>query len=235
MYFEEKIIMKKKLVIFGGSSGLALELSLKLSNSFKVINISSSPTNLNHEGIKEIKLKKYSEEELSKFIFGLSKKDEHIFLFMNGITDSKAFYKMDSKEISHIIKVNFELPVMITNIIIKKFMLHKTKYVYFSSSRALLGDRGISLYSSTKSSLKYFARSLSLEYGKFNQFFYTISLGVFEKGLVSKVKKSDLDKIIKRSATNTVVNIDELVRAINYLSENNSPTGSVLNIDNGYF
>ena len=142
---------------------------------------------------------------------------------------------MDSQEISNIIKVNYELPVMMTNLIIKNFILKKTKYIYFSSSRALLGDRGIALYSSSKSALKYFARSLSLEYGKFGQFFYTISLGVFEKGLVNKVKNSDLERIIKRSATNTFVNLDELVRAVNYISENDSPTGSVLNIDNGYF
>jgi len=154
---------------------------------------------------------------------------------MNGITDSKAFYKIDSKEISQIIKVNFELPVLITNLIVKNFILKKTKYVYFSSSRALLGDRGISLYSSTKSALKYFAKSLSLEYGKFNHFFYTISLGVFEKGLVKKVKKPELEKIIKRSALNKYVEVDELVRAVNFISENDSATGSVLNIDNGYF
>jgi len=227
--------MKKKIVIFGGSSGLAIDLSIRLSKDFYVINISSKSTNLNHKNIKEIKIDKYSEEEISKIIFSLSKQAEHIFLFMNGITDSKAFYKMGNEEISHIIKVNYELPVIITNIIIKNFILQKTKYIYFSSSRALLGDRGISLYSSSKSALKYFARSLSLEYGKFNHFFYTFSLGVFEKGLVDKVKKSNLDKIIKRSATNSFVDIDELERAVSYISENNSATGSVLNIDNGYF
>ena len=227
--------MKKKIVLFGGSSGLALDLCQKLSNSFNIINVSSSSTNLNHKNIKEVKLNKYSEKELLKFLLSLSKKDEHIFLFMNGITDSKAFYKIDSEEISRIIKVNFELPVLITNLIVKNFILKKTKYVYFSSSRALLGDRGISLYSSTKSALKYFAKSLSLEYGQFNHFFYTISLGVFEKGLVKKVKKSELEKIIKRSALNSYVNIDELARAVNYISENDSATGSVLNIDNGYF
>jgi len=227
--------MKKKIVLFGGSSGLALDLCQKLSDSFNIINVSSSSTNLNHKNIKEVKLIKYSEKELLKFLLSLSKKDEHIFLFMNGITDSKAFYKIDSEEISRIIKVNFELPVLITNLIVKNFILKKTKYVYFSSSRALLGDRGISLYSSTKSALKYFAKSLSLEYGQFNHFFYTISLGVFEKGLVKKVKKSELEKIIKRSALNSYVNIDELARAVNYISENDSATGSVLNIDNGYF
>ncbi len=227
--------MKKTIVLFGGSSGLALDLCLKLSDGFNIINVSSSSTNLNHKNIEEVKLTNYNEKELLKFLLSLSKKDEYIFLFMNGITDSKAFYKIDSKEISQIIKVNFELPVLITNLIVKNFILKKTKYVYFSSSRALLGDRGISLYSSTKSALKYFAKSLSLEYGKFNHFFYTISLGVFEKGLVKKVKKPELEKIIKRSALNKYVEVDELVRAVNFISENDSATGSVLNIDNGYF
>ncbi len=227
--------MKKRLVIFGGSSEIGLDLSIKLSNDFNVVNISSKKINLNNKNIKETQLQQYSKEEISKLISTFDKKEEHIFLFMNGVSDPKAFYKMSGEEISHIIKVNFELPAMITNLIMKDFILHKTKYVYFSSSRALLGDRGISLYSSSKSALKYFARSLSLEYGKFNQYFYTISLGVFEKGLVNKVKVKDLDKIIKRSATNSFVDIDQLVMAINYISKNDSATGSVLNIDNGYF
>jgi 3-oxoacyl-[acyl-carrier protein] reductase len=228
-------MIMKKIVIFGGSSGLALDLSLILSNSYKVVNVSSKKNNLNNEKIQEVQLKEYNQKELNKFILSLDKKEEHIFLFMNGITDSRAFYKMENEEIAKIIRVNFELPVLITNLIIKEFLLKKTKYIYFSSSRALLGDRGISLYSSTKSALKYFARSLSLEYGKFNHFFYTISLGIFEKGLVNKVKKTDLDSIINRSAASTFVDIEELVNAIEYLSKNESLTGSVLNIDNGYF
>lgn len=226
---------QKKIVIFGGSSGIALDLSEKLSNDFKIVNVSSKATNLRNENIREVKLNQYTQAEISDLIRSLSKKEEHVFLFMNGITDSKAFYKIDAEEISQVIRVNFELPVMITNLIIKYFMLQKTKYIYFSSSRALLGDRGISLYSSSKSALKYFSRSMSLEYGKFGHFFHTISLGVFEKGLVNKVKKPDLEKIIKRSAANSFVDIDELVAAVNYISENDSSTGSVLNIDNGYF
>ena len=227
--------MNKTLVIFGGSSGLAKDLTLKLCDEFSVINVSSKRANLNAENVKEIKLNNYDYEEVNKFIQSLNKQDEHIFLFMNGITDSKAFYKMNTEEISLVIKVNYELPAMISNLIIKRFILKRTKYIYFSSSRALLGDRGIALYSSSKSALKYFAKSLSLEYGKFNHFFYTISLGVFEKGLVNKVNKLSLDKILKRSATNNFVDIVELERAVKFISENDSPTGSVINIDNGYF
>ena len=75
---------------------------------------------------------------------------------------------------------------------------------------------------------------MSLEYGKFNQFFYTISLGVFKKGLAEKVKTTDLDRIIKRAAINDCVSIDELKKLIIYISESDSASGSLLNIDNGY-
>ena len=227
--------MKKQLVIFGGSSGLAKDLCISLCREFNITCLSSKKLDTSNRKVKYIHIESYSDENISKFIDNLDKKKEYLFLFMNGITDPSAFYKLSNDQISNLIKVNLELPVNITNIIIKKFIPYKTKYIYFSSSRALLGDKGISLYSATKSSLKYFAKSLSLEYGKFNQFFYTISLGVFEKGLAEKVKKSDLDRIFKRAAISTPVSIEELKKSIIYISDNDSATGSVLNVDNGYF
>ena len=227
--------MKKQLVIFGGSSGLAKDLSQVLYNDFNIICLSSKKLDSANKKIKYVHIVDYSENIISNFIDSLDTKKEHIFLFMNGITDSSAFYKLSNKDITNIIKVNLELPVIITNMLIKKFMLKRTKYIYFSSSRALLGDRGISLYSATKSSLKYFSRSMSLEYGKFNHFFYTISLGVFEKGLAETVKKADLERIFKRSAINDSVHINELKKSILYISDNDAASGSVLNVDNGYF
>lgn len=227
--------MKKQLVIFGGSSGLAKDLCQVLYNDFNIICLSSKKLDSSNKKIKYIHIDDYAEENISNFINSLDIKKEHIFLFMNGITDSSAFYKLSTNDIKNIIKVNLELPVIITNILIKKFMLKRTKYIYFSSSRALLGDRGISLYSATKSSLKYFSRSMSLEYGKFNHFFYTISLGVFEKGLAEIVKKDDLERIFKRSAINDSVHINELKKSILYISDNDAASGSVLNVDNGYF
>lgn len=227
--------MKKEIVIFGGSSKIAQDLCKKLCDEFSVTTISSQKISSNHRKIKNIQIKEYNEEGVINFVQTLNKKSEHIFLFMNGISDSKAFYKMNKEEISQIIKINYELPVLITNIIIKHLILAKTKYIYFSSSRALLSDRGISLYSSSKSAIKFFARSLSLEYGKFNHFFYTISLGLFQKGLVKKVNKTELEKMMKRSAIRDYVEIDELASAVKFISSNDASTGSVLNIDNGFF
>ena len=234
MHTSKKIIMKKQLVIFGGSSGLAKDLCLCICNDFNIICLSTKQLDSSNKKIKYVHIDDYSLVNISNFINSLDIKKEHLFLFMNGITDSSAFYKLSNLEIANIIKVNLELPVLITNILVKKFILKRAKYVYFSSSRAFLGDRGISLYSATKSSLKYFSRSLSLEYGKFNQFFYTISLGVFKKGLAEKVKTTDLDRIIKRAAINDCVSIDELKKLIIYISESDSASGSLLNIDNGY-
>ena len=227
--------MNKQLVIFGGSSGLAKDLCTSMCREFNIICLSSKKIDTPNTKVKHIHIKDYSDENITKFIDNLDKKKEHLFLFMNGITDPSAFYKLSKDQISNIIKVNLELPANITNIIIKKFIPNKTKFIYFSSSRAFLGDKGISLYSATKSSLKYFAKSLSLEYGKFNQYFYTISLGVFEKGLAEKVKKSDLDRIFKRAAISNPVSIEELKKSIIYISDSDSATGSVIHVDNGYF
>ena len=45
----------------------------------------------------------------------------------------------------------------------------------------------------------------------------------------------NLDRIFKRSAIHDPVSIDELKKTIIYISENDSASGSVLNVDNGYF
>ena len=58
--------MNKSIVIFGGSYGLAKDLTLKLCNEFSVINVSSKSTNLYQKNVKEVKLKNYDYEEVSK-------------------------------------------------------------------------------------------------------------------------------------------------------------------------
>lgn len=227
--------MNNKFVIIGGSSELAIGLSEKLADYSEVLNISRKLIKSEHKNIKFLKVKDYSATEFQKIMKLLDKKQEHTFLFMNGITDSKAFYKMNEKEIKNILNVNLEIPILATNLIIKEFMFKKTHYIYFTSSRALLGDRGISLYSSSKSALIYFVKSLSLEYSKFKQFFFAISLGVFDGGLVKEVKDKKLKDILNRSAINSYVNIDELAQSILYASKTTSGSGSVIKVDNGYF
>jgi len=228
-------MMNNKFVIFGGSSELALQISTKLAEHAEVLSISRKSLESSSKNINFIKVNSYSKEDLFKTLGSLDKKQEHTFLFMNGIADSQAFYKMEEKEIKNILEVNLEIPILISNFLIKEFVLKKNSYIYFTSSRALLGDRGIAVYSTTKSALTFFVKSLSLEYSKYKQFFYAISLGLFEKGLIQKVKDEKLREIMNRSAIDSYVDIDELVKAVLYASESKASSGSVIKVDNGYF
>lgn len=221
------------VVIVGASSELAHQVSLKLSDNFKVINLSREITNIVNS--INVLIPDYSSLEINKFLETLSKSEFHTFIFFNGISDTEIFINISDEEISTILKTNLLIPILFTKLALKKFFLKKTKYIYLTSTRALNGDSGIALYSTTKSALKYFARSLALEYGKFKQYFHVVSLGIFNYGLVKKVNANTLEKIKNNSGIKEYVDVKQLAKTIEFIIQVDASTGSVLHADNGYF
>jgi 3-oxoacyl-[acyl-carrier protein] reductase len=225
--------MTKKIILVGASSDLAREVSIGLSEKFDVINLSRKPIADNR--CTNVCIQDYSTIEINKFLSTLDKVDAHTFIFFNGMSDSEIFVNISEDEIHSIVNTNLIAPILFTKACLKKFIPKKNNYIYLTSTRALNGDRGIALYSTTKSALKFLTRSLALEYGKFNQIFHTISLGIFDCGLIKMVNKNTLDRVTKNSALNGYVDTQELCRAIAYIVHSEASTGSVLHIDNGYF
>jgi 3-oxoacyl-[acyl-carrier protein] reductase len=177
----------------------------------------------------------YSSESITDFVAKLSKSDSHIFIFFNGIADSKIFINMAESEVHSIINTNLIVPIIFTKACLARLLPKKNKYIYLTSSRALAGDRGITLYATTKSALKYFARSLALEYSNFKQFFYVISLGLFDAGLNKSVPTDRANSITQTSAIKGYVDVNDLTNAIEFAIQSDSSTGSVIYCDNGYF
>lgn len=222
-----------KVVIIGASSELAHQVSIKLSHNYDVINLSRKQTQIDNS--INIQILEYSPIEINKFLDTLSKSEFHTFIFFNGVADSEIFVNISDQEINSILETNLITPILFTKLILKKFISRRTKYIYLTSTRALNGDRGIALYSTSKSALKYFARSLALEYGKLKQYFHVISLGIFNYGLVKKVNTNILEGIKKNSAINEYVDIEQLVKTIDLIIQTDASTGSVLHADNGFF
>jgi 3-oxoacyl-[acyl-carrier protein] reductase len=221
------------VIIVGASSELAHQVSLKLSDNFQVINLSRKLTKIDNS--INVLIPDYSPSEINKFLETLSSSNSHSFIFFNGISDSEIFINISDEEISSILETNLLAPILFTKLALKKFILKKTKYIYLTSTRALNGDRGIALYSTTKSALKYFARSLALEYGNFKQYFHVVSLGIFDYGLVKKVNANTLGEIKKNSAIKEYVDVNQLVKTIEFIIKTDASTGSVIHADNGYF
>ena len=220
------------VILVGASSELAHQVSLGLSDNFQVINLSRKLTKVDNS--INILIQDYSPREINKFLETLSIFEFHTFVFFNGVSDSEIFINISDEEISEILGANLLAPILFTKLALRKFMFKKTKYVYLTSTRALKGDRGIALYSTTKSALKYFARSLALEYGSFRQYFHVVSLGIFNYGLVRKVNKSTLDEIKGKSAIKEYVDVIQLAKTIEFIIQTDASIGSVLYADNGY-
>ena len=165
----------------------------------------------------------------------VKKRDKPIFLFFNTISDESIFIKQDIKSIKKILFVNQLLPIILTNLILKKFFIQKPIFIYMGSTRGKKGDLGISLYSTTKNAISSFVRSMAQEYGKFEIFFRVILLGLFEGGLEKKLNDDTRNKILKRTYNEKYVKINQLIKTIEFAIKDTSGNGSELNCDNGYY
>lgn len=227
--------MKKKYFIFGGSSKIAQNFLVKTSKKYEKVCFSSKKLKQIIPNVKYI-CTDYSRSKIEKILKRIVKKeDKNIFLFFNGISEQKAFYKLNEKEIKKIINVNLTLPILITNIIVKNFFSRNINCIYFSSSRALKLDNGISMYASTKKGIQSFVKSMALEYGNLGLNFRVISLGLFDGGLEKTISEKTRKNIFRRSSIKKNIQTNQLYKVIEFIIEDKTGNGSTIQCDNGYF
>ena len=226
--------MVHKIIFIGASSELAQSLLPLIGGNEHLICVSTKPLSCSLAS-QNITLKDYSAASIADFVSSLDRRSLHVFVFFNGISDSCLFINSDETELEEIFSANFFIPAAFVRIALKRLIPSKNKYIFLSSVRALRGDRGVVMYSASKSALKYFAKCLSLEYGSFNQFFYVLSLGLFEPGLAKKVNPKRLEYLLANSARKGFVAPAALLSGIRFAIDNDAATGSVISVDNGYF
>ncbi len=227
--------MKKKYFIFGSGSAIAKSLITHIRTNNELVCFSSKKKTKYHYGTKFFNTN-YNILNIEKILKKeVNKNYENIFLFFNGISEHDAFYKLKEKNIQKIIKVNFVIPILITNLIVKNFYTSKSNLIYLSSSRALNVDKGISIYSSTKNGICSFVKTMALEYGELSLNFRVISLGLFYGGLEKKISDKIRENIFRRSSIKKNVKISELNRTIQFIIKDKAGNGSTVKCDNGYF
>ena len=224
--------MKKKIIIFGASSYISNNLIERIKSRYEIIAISSKKIDI--KKIRSLRTN-YNLKSIINFLnLNIKRKDKPIFLFFNTIADENIFIKQDIKSIKKILFVNQSLPIILTNLILKKFFTQKPIFIYMSSTRGQKGDYGITLYSTTKNAISSFARNMAQEYGKFEIFFRIILLGLFKGGLEKKLNQDTKNKILKKTYNQKYIKINQLIKTIEFAINDTSGNGSDLKCDNGY-
>lgn len=221
--------MKKHIIIFGGSSFLAKELYKNYKK--KKIKLSS----FSKKKIPTIFKTNYGANSIQKILSKRIKNNEKpIFIFFNSIADRLIFKNYNEKDIRKIIEVNVLQPIIITNKLINEYFFQKPKFIFISSSRALKGDKGIVLYSTSKNAIRSFSKNLAMEYGNYNITSKVVNLGLFDGGLKNKLSKNSNNQILDRTFNKKYVNVSQFIKTIEFTIEDDSGNGSEIFCDNGY-
>ena len=205
--------MGNKIIIIGANSRIAQRLISHIKGKNTIISFSRKKINIK-------KIKQYVGNYNSLSIINILKKnfksneDRLIFLFFNSIADQDLFINSKVEDIKKIIRINLLFPIILTNLIIKNFFYSRPILIYMSSLRAKDYDKGITLYSTTKNSLSFFAKNLNKEYSKFKIVFKVVLLGLFKGGLEKKLSQKIKQQIMKNFKIKNYSRIDNLAKLI---------------------
>jgi len=233
---------KKKLLIVFGSSSLLAQKTISYLKPFDICLFISTKDRVGESlssGQLHAKLETVSVESIQNIFEELlplrrSELEEMYVVSFAGISDKTIFKDLSQEDLDHLLNVNLISNVYLTSAILRYFGVGKTSLVFISSTRALLGDRGLTMYSTTKHALGGLVKGIALEYGRFGFRANVLALGVAPVGLVNKVPERRLNEILKRSAKGSMIEIESIVQSLEHLRYNHAINGSTQFCDGGF-
>lgn len=239
--------MKDKLVIItGASKGLGFEISKQLiSENYKVLAISRTMTDELHSLINENTDALFFEsfdfsqtDSISKFTKTITKKYGKPFGLINNaaIGLDGVLATMHETEISKMMKVNVEAPILFTKYISRSMLLKQEgKIINISSIIASTGFNGLSVYAATKAALNGFTKSLARELGKANITVNSVAPGYMETNMTTGIDSKNLSTIVRRSPLKKLAKTQDVAKMVAFLlsDASNSTTGTIFTIDAG--
>ena len=204
------------LVIIGASSGIGLSLIKSFSKHDDIIAFYNSNKPKALKNSKKFKI--YFEK------VDLSKKNKLDKLLIN----------ISYKEVSKIFNINTFSNIMICKSLLKYMIADNWgRLIHFTSTKALKGDAGVSVYSSSKSSLLGYSNSLAKEYGRFNITSNVISLGYFNSPMWNRLSDKKKQKLLSEVPIKSTGNIQNIIKTIKFIKDTEYLNGSNIKLDGG--
>jgi 3-oxoacyl-[acyl-carrier protein] reductase len=236
-----------KILITGISKGLGLVTTSKLlKKGHDVYGLSRSKT-------KEVEvLENQYPKSLTWIPFDL--KDTHNLkskikqevlknVSLDGFVNNAAYAyddiitNVNFQDLNRMFTINVINPIMLTKLILRNFLLHRTKgsIVHISSISAHTGYKGLAMYASTKGAIEAFSKNCSREWGGIGIRSNCIVAGFMETEMSSQLTQHQKKRIYKRTSTKNAVSIDSVSSTIMFLlsEKSESITGQNIFVDNG--
>lgn len=152
-----------------------------------------------------------------------------------GAKDTQLFINSSGEEIKQLLDINFTVNAYFANLVIRKYRGIPISMAFISSSGALSGDVGSTIYSSAKYALNGLVRGIAIEYGRFQINANVIALGVLPFGLKNSVPEKRLKEMIQKTASRSFVKLENVSGSVKFVLTNSDLNGAVIPCDGGYF
>jgi len=237
--------MSKIVLVTGASRGIGLEAAKHFSKEgYKVIGTSRGDFNLGEligdDSAISVQLDLMSKQSIKNLFADLKSKDLLPSVLVNnaGITKDQLFMRMKDEEWDDVIETNLNGLFRVTKAFIKPMVKNKFgRVINISSVAGLMGNSGQVNYSSSKSAMVGFSRSLAKELGSRNITSNVVAPGFIETDMTTFLnddEKADVSKNIPMKRFGTV---QDVAKCIVFLAsdEANYITGQIISVDGGLF
>ena len=237
--------MSKIVLVTGASRGIGLEAAKHFSKEgYKVIGTSRGDFNLGEligdDSAISVELDLMSKESIKNLFVDLKSKDLLPAVLVNnaGITKDQLFLRMKDEDWDDVIETNLNGLFRVTKAFIKPMVRNKFgRIINISSVAGLMGNSGQVNYSSSKSAMVGFSRSLAKELGSRNITSNVIAPGFIETDMTTFLNDDEKVEVSKNIPMKRFGTVEDVAKCILFLAsdEANYITGQTISVDGGLF
>ena len=232
---------KGNVFISGASRGIGKSIANYFAeNNYKVIGTSRNDFEFDNksENLIPIKLDITSRDDVKKCFNDLKSKDLLPDILINnaGITSDQLFLKMKDDDWDNVISTNLTGTYNLTKIFIRNMIKNKNgRIINISSVAGLMGNPGQVNYSSSKSALNGFTKSLAKEIGSRNITVNSIAPGFIDTDMTSFLDDDAKNAIIKDIPLKRFGEASDVAELALFLASNEASyiTGQTISIEGG--
>ncbi len=237
--------MSKIVLVTGASRGIGLEAAKHFSKEgYKVIGSSRGDFNLGEligdESAISVQLDLMSKESIKNLFADLKSEDLLPSVLVNnaGITKDQLFLRMKDEDWDDVIETNLNGLFRVTKAFIKPMVKNKFgRIINISSVAGLMGNSGQVNYSSSKSAMVGFSRSLAKELGSRNITSNVVAPGFIETDMTTFLNDDEKVEVSKNIPMRRFGSVQDVAKCIVFLAsdEANYITGQTISVDGGLF
>jgi NAD(P)-dependent dehydrogenase (short-subunit alcohol dehydrogenase family) len=220
------------LIFFGANSALALQTAAALRGNERIIGFCREPSDATRTAYDEVFAIDYRNPQAALAVLEQLKDERITVVNFAARKVDKLFLNIEPGDVAETFDTNLAFNFVVLPPLIRKMMAAKWgRIVFLSSTGAVRGGAGLSLYATSKAALSTLAACLAKEYGRFGVTANVLSLGYFDSGLIDGIPEERRTKMIAEIPSKTLGNARHIAEAIQHLIRNEYVNGATLPLD----